>query len=192
MHANDLLKRVNFLSTQVRVSEKKAIADTFRGPDRVRFVDPLCLQEVVDIVVHEEGIVVLRTLEALFVWWFAVRLIRPTFVFVVSVFLVVFGAGFEEFNDFDSVVESFEKSLRFVGLSGTTHPLVWALTPILFSLLMWFTPRPGTYCAKPSEAFLVVDIWGLSWYPKDFWLEKPLKSRLAPPRLGGKERIFIF
>ena len=57
---------------------------------------------------------------------------------------------------------------------------------------MWFCPRPGTYCEKPFGVFLVVDIWGLSGYPQDFCLEHQLKSRLAPPRLGGKERVFIF
>ena len=54
MHANNSLKRVNSLSPQVIVSEKKNVVDTFRAATRVRFVTSLCSQEVVDIVVHEE------------------------------------------------------------------------------------------------------------------------------------------
>ena len=97
--------------------------------------------------------------------------------------------GFVEWSFFESLLRrSLDESIE-VGLGGTTprallsivrgcewhhewvrgcectHPLVWDLTPILFSLLMWFTPRPGIFCEKPSEVFLVVDIWGLSWYP---------------------------
>ena len=37
----------------------------------------------------------------------------------------------------------------------------------------------------------MVDIWGLSWGPRDYWLENRLKSRLVE-RLGRKTKVFVF
>ena len=54
MHANNLLKRVNSLSSQVTVYVETNVVDTFRGASRVRFVASLCSPEVVDIVFHVE------------------------------------------------------------------------------------------------------------------------------------------
>ena len=56
---------------------------------------------------------------------------------------------------------------------------------------MWFSPCPKTFCAKDLEVFIVVDIWGLSWGPRDYWLENRLKSR-SVERLGRKTKVFVF
>ena len=56
---------------------------------------------------------------------------------------------------------------------------------------MWFSPRPKTFCVNDLEVFLVVDIWGLSWAPKDYWLENRLHSR-SVQRLGRKTKVFVF
>ena len=54
MHANNLLKRVNSLSSQVTVYVETNVVNTFRGASWVCFVALLCSPEVVDIVVHAE------------------------------------------------------------------------------------------------------------------------------------------
>ena len=56
---------------------------------------------------------------------------------------------------------------------------------------MWFSPYPKTFCANDLEVFLVVDIWGLSWGPQDFWLENRLESR-SVERLGKRKKFFVF
>ena len=109
-----------------------------------------CLEEVVDVVFHEEfrgnqlqlegvvvRLVVATVTNALFVYFvdnegqegfvgvvvFAV-LAAPLFfaAFVDSVILVVLEEGLKTFFNFGLEVKSLEKSLRVWGLSGTTHP----------------------------------------------------------------------
>ena len=56
---------------------------------------------------------------------------------------------------------------------------------------MRFSPYLKTLCANDLEVFLVVDIWGLSWGPRDFWLENRLNS-CSVERLGKKKKFFVF
>ena len=70
--------------------------------------------------------IVLRKLTEVVILWVAARLLRPTLVFVDSVFLVVFGKSLEKYVCFDLVLKFFELGL------------------VLHTFVNWFgyTPRP--------------------------------------------------
>ena len=101
----------------------------------------VCLEEIVDVVFHEASIYQalqlvdcglnsgVRRLRL-----YAAYIVSPTFAFVDSVLLFVLDVVLKTFVNFDSEVKSFEKLLRVVGLSGTTHPFGLGSNPHPFGL----------------------------------------------------------
>ena len=58
-------------------------------------------------------------------------------------------------------------------------------------MYMWFCPRSILGSDRRVEVFVILDIWGISWQKRDYWLEHRVKSG-SVRRLGQKTTVFVF